>query len=250
MNVPLIVLDRVSFAYDGVTVLDDVSLAVEEGEFLGLVGPNGGGKSTLLRIVLGLLEPCAGTVRVLGVPPQRARGAIGYVPQFAAFRRDFPVSVEEAVLLGRLGKTRALTGYDAADRVVARRAMEETGIAQLRARPIGTLSGGELQRMLIARALACEPRILLLDEPTANIDMRAEVDIFDLLKALNARMTIVVVSHDIGFISQYVTRVACLNRTLLCHTAAAITGELIQQLYGAPVRMIRHGAPPPRTPVA
>jgi zinc transport system ATP-binding protein len=118
--------------------------------------------------------------------------------------------------------------------------MEETGVAELRARPIETLSGGQLQRVLIARALAGEPRMLLLDEPTSNIDLRAEGDIFDLLKRLNTRMTIVVVSHDIGFISQYVTLVACLNRTLLCHTAAPISGELIEQLYGEPVRMIRH----------
>jgi zinc transport system ATP-binding protein len=240
MTAPVIELQDVSFAYNGVPALEDVSLVIEEGDFLGLVGPNGGGKSTLLRIVLGLLAPDSGRVSVLGESPVRARGAIGYVPQFAGFRRDFPVTVEETVLLGRLGKTRALFGYGAQDRAVARRSMEETGVADLRDRPIRTLSGGQLQRVLIARALACEPRILLLDEPTANIDLRAEVDIFDLLKLLNARMTIVVVSHDIGFISQYVTLVACLNRTLLCHTASPISGEMIQQLYGAPVRMIRH----------
>jgi zinc transport system ATP-binding protein len=244
MTAPVIVLQNVSFAYDGVPALEDVSLEVEDGEFMGLVGPNGGGKSTLLRIVLGLLAADAGRVSVLGAPPAQARGELGYVPQFATFRRDFPVTVEETVLLGRLGKTRTLLGYRAHDRVLARRVMEETGVAELRARPIETLSGGQLQRVLIARALAGEPRILLLDEPTSNIDLRAEGDIFDLLKTLNARMTIVVVSHDIGFISQYVTRVACLNRTLLCHTAAPISGELIEQLYGAPVRMIRHVAAP------
>jgi zinc transport system ATP-binding protein len=240
MTNPVITLENVSFAYDGVPVLEDVSLSIADGEFMGLVGPNGGGKSTLLRIVLGLLPPASGRVRVLGEPPARARQALGYVPQFAAFRRDFPATVEETVLLGRLGKTRTLFGYRAQDRTIARRAMEETGVAELGARPIGALSGGQLQRVLIARALACEPRILLLDEPTSNIDLRAEVDIFDLLKTLNARMTIVVVSHDIGFISQYVTLVACLNRTLLCHTASPITGEMIEQLYGAPVRLIRH----------
>jgi zinc transport system ATP-binding protein len=240
MTAPVIVLENVSFAYDGVPALEDVSLEIEDGEFLGLVGPNGGGKSTLLRIVLGLLAADSGRVSVLGVPPAQARGEIGYVPQFATFRRDFPVTVEDTVLLGRLGKTRALFGYRAHDRALARRAMDETGVAELRTRPIETLSGGQLQRVLIARALAGEPRILLLDEPTSNIDLRAEVDIFDLLKTLNARMTIVVVSHDIGFISQYVTLVACLNRTLLCHTASPISGELIEQLYGTPVRMIRH----------
>jgi zinc transport system ATP-binding protein len=240
MSTPAIMLEKISFAYDGLLALEDVSLEVDEGEFVGLVGPNGGGKSTLLRIVLGLLTPDSGRVSVLGEPPARARHAIGYVPQFATFRRDFPLTVEDTVLLGRLGRTRALFGYRAEDHSAALRAMEETGVAELAERPIGTLSGGQLQRVLIARALTCEPRILLLDEPTANIDSRAEVDIFDLLKALNARMTILVVSHDIGFISQYVTLVACLNRTLLCHTTSPISGDVIQRLYGAPVRMIRH----------
>ncbi|MDY0012235.1 MAG: ATP-binding cassette domain-containing protein [Rhodocyclaceae bacterium] len=125
---------------------------------------------------------------------------------------------------------------------MAQQAMRETGVVELRERPIEALSGGQLQRVLIARALACEPRMLILDEPTANVDVRAEGDIFDLLKVLNARMTIVVVSHDIGFISQYVTRVACLNRTLLCHTTAPLGGDVIERLYGAPVRMIRHAS--------
>jgi zinc transport system ATP-binding protein len=240
MTAPIITLEEVSFSYGGPPVLEGVSLSVPEGAFAGLVGPNGGGKSTLLKIILGLLEPVAGRVTVLGQRPVEARQAIGYVPQFATFPRHFPVSVEEAVLLGRLGKTRALFGYGKQDKAIARRVMAETEIINLRARPIGDLSGGQVQRVLIARALASEPKILILDEPTSNIDMRAETDIFDLLKTLNARVTIVVVSHDIGFISQYVSLIACLNRTLLCHTASPIAGEIIQQIYGSPVRMIQH----------
>ena len=240
MSALAIELTQVSFAFGEVPALEDVTLAVEAGAFLGLVGPNGSGKSTLLRLILGLLEPDSGQVRVWGEPPARTRGSIGYVPQFATFRRDFPISVEELVLLGRLGRTRAWFGYRAHDHAVARQALAETEILELRGRPIDALSGGQLQRALIARALACEPRILLLDEPTSHVDPRAEADIFDLLKALNARMTILVVSHDIGFISQYVTGVACLNRMLICHTTAPISGELIQRLYGAPVRMIQH----------
>lgn len=177
---------------------------------------------------------------MLGCRPVDSRRAIGYVPQFATFPRDFPVSVVEAVLLGRLGKTRPVFGYRKSDREVAKRTTAETEISYLRKRPIGTLSSGQVQRALIARALASEPEILILDEPSSNIDMRAGADIFGLLKTLNTRMTIVVVSHDIGFISQYVDLVAYLNRTLLCHTASPITGALIEQLYGAPVQMIRH----------
>ena len=237
----IVIFEGVSFSYGGPMVLEQVDLAVDEGEFVGLVGPNGGGKSTLLKILLGLLEPGSGRVQVLGLAPARARSALGYVPQFAAFPRDFPISAEEVVLQGRLDRARLLGGYRAADREVARQALMETGVWDLRVRPIGTLSGGQLQRVLIARALATQPKLLILDEPTASIDPRAEMDIFDLLKELKARMTILVVSHDIGFISQYVTRIACLNRTLVCHSASELTGEMIQQLYGAPVRMIRHG---------
>lgn len=240
MTVPVITVEDVSFSYGGPMVLEQVNLTVERGEFLGLVGPNGGGKSTLLKIVLGLLEPGAGRITVLGQKPVEARQAIGYVPQFATFPRYFPVSVEDTVLLGRLGKSRSIIGYGKADKEAARRAMVETEIEDLRKRPIDALSGGQVQRVLIARALASEPKILILDEPTSNIDMRAETDIFDLLKKLNTQMTIVVVSHDIGFISQYVSLIACLNRTLLCHSSSPITGKMIEQLYGAPVQMIRH----------
>jgi zinc transport system ATP-binding protein len=238
---PVIELKDVSFSYDiGPPALEHVSLAVGEGEFLGLVGPNGGGKSTLLKLVLGLLQPGSGEVRVAGGAPQASRRVIGYMPQYARYAHGFPISVEETVLMGRLGTTRLLGGYRAADREAARLAMTETEVLDLRQRPLGALSGGQLQRVLVARALACDPRILILDEPTANIDMRGETEIFDLFKALNQRMTIVVVSHDIGFISRYVTRVACLNQTLLCHQPVPIGSEVIEKLYGMPVQHIPH----------
>jgi zinc transport system ATP-binding protein len=237
---PAIEFRDIWFRYDGPTILENVSLSVEHGEFLGVVGPNGGGKTTLLKLMLGLLVPTRGTVRVLGGTPAESRHAIGYVPQFAGFRRDFPISVQETVLLGRLGVAPAVGGYARVDREAAERAMSEAEVLGLRKRSLSALSGGELQRVLIARALAAEPQLLLLDEPTANIDLRVEKDIFDLLKQINARATIVVVSHDIGFISRYVKRVACLNRTLICHATSEITGEVITELYGRPVHMVRH----------
>jgi len=241
MNALIDVRD-VCFSYDiGPPVLENVSLEIRDGEFLGLVGPNGGGKSTLLKLVLGLIEPARGEVLVSGKSPWAARGMIGYVPQYARFARDFPISARETVLLGRLGRTTLWGGWHANDLEVARRTMAEAEVLDLADRPLGTLSGGQLQRVLVARALACEPRILLLDEPTANIDLRAETEIFDLFKALNRRMTIVVVSHDVGFISDYVTQIACLNRTLLCHQSAPIGAELIERLYGMPVKRIVHG---------
>jgi zinc transport system ATP-binding protein len=229
------------FAYGAVPVLEDVSLCVAAGEFLGIVGPNAGGKTTLLKLILGLLKPSAGRIRVFGEPPHRARRRVGYVPQYPGFQRDFPISVEEVVLMGRFGLGRRLGAWSHADRAAAANALDEVEALDLRRRQIGTLSGGQLQRVLLARALVAEPRLLILDEPTANIDQRLEGEIFELLAHLNRRLTILVVSHDIAFISGYVTRVACLNRTLLCHSTDRIDGETIRALYGEEVRHISHG---------
>jgi zinc transport system ATP-binding protein len=224
-----------------------VDLSVDQGEFLGLVGPNAGGKSTLLKLILGLLEPQKGRVVVLDRPPAQARRLLGYVPQHPGFARDFPITVEQVVLMGCLGQghgwRRWVGGWTAADRAAARAALLEVQAADLAQRQIGTLSGGQLQRVLVARALVGEPRLLILDEPTANIDQRMEGEIFDLLRALNTRMTILVVSHDIAFISAYVNRVACLNRTLVCHRTEAIDGGVIQTLYGEDVRQVAHRHP-------
>jgi zinc transport system ATP-binding protein len=240
MSNPIISIKDVSFSFDGPTVLEGINLDVRDGEFLGVVGPNAGGKSTLLKLILGLLEPVTGRVMVLGQEPRLVSRKLGYVPQYPAFGRDFPITVEQVVLMGCLGNTSWMGGYSRQDRWVAHRAMVETEVETLSKRQIATLSGGQLQRVLVARALACDPRVLILDEPTANIDMRVETDIFDLLKHLNQRMTIIVVSHDVGFISQYVNRVACLNRTLICHETACIDGKVIDELYGSHVHMVEH----------
>ncbi len=237
---PVVTLQDVSFSYGGPAVLDGITLEVGEREFLGVVGPNAGGKSTLLKLMLGLLQPVAGTIRVLGRAPRESRRQIGYVPQYPAFRRDFPISVRDVVLMGRLGNCLLLGRFRRHDRGIVQRVMQETEVSALADRQISTLSGGQLQRVLVARALACEPRILILDEPTANIDMRLETDIFDLLKRLNQKMAVIVVSHDIGFISRYVDRVACLNHTLMCHHTADIDGQMIKQLYDSDVRMVEH----------
>ncbi|MDN5849407.1 MAG: ATP-binding cassette domain-containing protein, partial [Nitrococcus sp.] len=189
---------------------------------------------------LGLLAPIRGQVRVLGADPLRARRRVGYVPQYVEFARDFPISVRGVVLMGRLGQSPPLFGYRHGDRAIAMSTLHEVGLAELAERPIGQLSGGQFQRVLIARALATEPEILLLDEPTANLDPRAERDLFELLKDLNRRMTIVVVTHDIAFVSEYVTRVACLSRELVCHTTEPLTAETIERLYGRPIRFIQH----------
>lgn len=228
----------VSFRFAGPPVLEDVNLRVEPGEFLGVVGPNGSGKTTLLRLVLGLIEPDQGEVTVLGGPPDEARHRVGYVPQFARFRRDFPLNVEQMVLMGRLGPGIGLGGWRRGDRDAARQAMADLQIEELAQRPIATLSGGQLQRALIARALTGDPEVLLLDEPTANVDFRLEERVFEQLRALTSHCTVLVVSHDVGFISRFVSRVACVNRFVETHTPADMTGATIESLYGAPVQMV------------
>ncbi|MGD2119692.1 MAG: ABC transporter ATP-binding protein [Chromatiales bacterium] len=243
---PVIDIHALNFSYGSVPTLSGIDLQVEEGEFLGIVGPNAGGKSTLLKLILGLLQPQSGSLRVLGRSPRMASRLLGYVPQYPSFPRDFPITVEQVVQLGRQGlggnRWRAFwpTRTTSTDRDAVVRALDEVEAGDIAKRQIGSLSGGQLQRVLLARALVGEPRILILDEPTANIDHRVEGEIFDLLKLLNERMTILVVSHDVAFISRYVRRVACINRTLVCHRTDAVDGEMIQELYGEKVRMIAH----------
>lgn len=236
----VIEIDMVDFAYDGGLILEDISLTVTEGDFLGVVGPNGSGKSTLLKIILGLIHPLSGTVRVFGQPPEGARHLTGYVPQHAALDSSFPISVTDVVLIGRLGKAPRLGGYRKADRQAAAEAMQEVEIYNLRNQRFGTLSGGQKQRVLMARALVGKPDLLLLDEPTTSVDGRVEQDIYELLKKLNEKVTIVLVSHDLGFISTYVNRVACVNRGLSCDRTEHITGDIIEACYGGPVHMLKH----------
>jgi zinc transport system ATP-binding protein len=237
---PAVEIKDLSFSYGDHLVLEDITLSVAAGEFFGIIGPNASGKSTLLRLILGLLEPDRGELRVLGAEPRKARTRIGYVPQYPGYRREFPVTVRDVVMMGRLGVTRRLGRYTPADRTRTLEAMQAVQVDDIADENIAHLSGGQMQRMLIARALACDPEILILDEPTSNIDLRAEESIFALLKQFNAHMTIIVVSHDVAFISAYVNRVGCLNRTLACHETGEISGHTIEELYGTDVKMIRH----------
>jgi len=237
----IISLENINFSYNNASlVLENINLEINAGEFIGIVGPNGGGKTTLFKLIMGLLKPTTGTVQVLGNSPESSRKLIGYVPQFSTFNRDFPISVKNMVLMGRLGNTRVVGGFTKQDKNIALQVLQKLEIEYLVNKPIAALSGGELQRVMIARALASRPKILLLDEPTANIDIHAEQNIFDLLKEINKQVTILIVSHDIGFVSHYIKRVACLNKTLICHRTSALSPEIIRQLYGDSIRAVRH----------
>jgi len=208
---PLLSLRHVSFGYERETVLDDVSLDVLPGDFLALVGPNGGGKTTLLKILLGLLTPWRGEV----VRRLTARGgALGYVPQFSTFDKHFPLRVLDAVLMGRLGLRGMLRRDRPVDRTAARRALERLGTLHLADAQIGELSGGELQRVLIARALAGEPEVLLLDEPTAAVDAASRRLLDTVLAEVHREIPVVVVTHDPSAIAGRVQRVALVDRML------------------------------------
>lgn len=232
----------VSFSYGRSPVLEDVDLTVESGEFLGVLGPNGAGKTTLLRLLLGLLEPDAGEVRVLGGTPAHARGRVGYVPQFARFDRKMPIRVGDVVLMGRLRAHRFGPRWREEDREAAWRAMSMVELEGLAGRQVGSLSGGQLQRSLIARALAMEPELLLLDEPTASVDTPVGRELYATLAGLTDRMTVILVTHDVGVLAREVESVACLNRRLFYHGTEALSREVLEKTYGSEVDLVSHGA--------
>jgi zinc transport system ATP-binding protein len=243
MTGPAVELHDVWFAYGDLPVLEGIDLVVEARDYLAILGPNGSGKTTLLRLLLGLLRPSRGSVRVLGVPPEAARGRVGYVPQRVRFDLDFPIRVSDVVRMGRLRSDRMLRRPGPGDRAAVERALATVEIADLAERPIGALSGGQLQRVLIARALAVEPELLLLDEPTASLDERFGHGVWELLEELSRSMTVVLISHDVGAISRYVRSVACLNRKLFTHPSRELTPEILEATYGCPVDLIAHGHP-------
>ena len=240
MPEPVIDMQNVDFAYNHEPVLEDVTFEIQTRDFASVIGPNGGGKTTLLKLLLGLLAPDRGTVRVFGQRPRLALDRIGYVPQSYVYDPLFPIRVIDVVLMGRLDKTRLIGPWTRDDRLAAEDALAETHLADLARRPVASLSGGQRQRMLIARALACRPDLLLLDEPTSNLDPAAEEDLFEILNGINETRTILLVSHDVGFVSGYVNKTICVNRKVNVHPTSELTGELIQEVYGSHIHMVRH----------
>jgi zinc transport system ATP-binding protein len=236
-------LEDVWVRYDGVPVLEAIDLSVREQDFIGIIGPNGGGKTTLLKVFLGLVEPSRGRVTVLGRTPQEARGAVGYVPQHAELDRSFPISVWDVAMMGRLGRRGLLRRYTAEDRRAVEDALRQVDMLKHRDRQMGKLSGGERQRVYVARALATGPQVLLLDEPTASVDTRVMGSIYEVLRELNRQVTIVLVSHDIGVVSSYVKTIACLDRRLIYHESKEITPDMLEAAYHCPVDLIAHGLP-------
>jgi zinc transport system ATP-binding protein len=229
---------NVSFAYKKQPILENISLLIPRKEFACIVGPNGGGKTTLLKLILGLIKPDTGQIQVLGMSPEKARNRMGYMPQYAYLDMNFPATVLDVVLMGCLKNN--IFWFSGKDRSRAMDAIDTVGMTSFAQTGFNALSGGQKQRVLIARALCSRPDILLLDEPTANVDHETEENLFSILKALNQNMTILVVSHDLGFVSKYVKTVICVNRRLVIHPTTDVDGTMIKDIYYGDLKMVRH----------
>jgi zinc transport system ATP-binding protein len=242
MKTPVIRFQDVAFSFDNRPVLRDVSFDIDQKAFLAVIGPNGGGKTTLLKLLLGLIKPDQGSIHVFGQPPDKIAHRIGYVPQDVAAVRSFPISVMDVVLMGRL-RIHGHARVSGSDREAAREALEELEMLEYVNRRIDDLSGGQRERVFIARALATDPDILILDEPTTGLDNTGRADLYALLKKINQTKTIIMASHDIMVLSTYATAVACVNRTVHFHDEAEITEPMMAAGYGCPVELVAHGIP-------
>ena len=241
-----VLVEDLYFSYGSEPVFEGANLAIDEGEFTAIIGPNGGGKTTLMRICLGLLKPQKGRVEVLGLPPEDARTQIGYVPQDLHVSLSFPISVLEVVMTGLIPLKRLGERFAPSDRDRALEILKEMEIKELAHRPIRAVSGGQRQRIFVARALVARPRILFLDEPTAAMDPMFQEDLFHLLKKLNSSegTTVVVITHDVGAISSHVGSVACVGgKGIFRHESSIITPEMLESAYQCPVDLIAHGVP-------
>lgn len=231
-------VEDVSFSYNTDLVIENAHFHIEKGAFISFVGPNGGGKSTLAKLLLGILKPTKGSVTIFGKSPVEARGEVGYVPQYSNFDLDFPINVMDVVLMGRLKKGRVF--YSKIDREAAKSALKSVDLEGFGKRHFSELSGGQRQRVLIARAIVADPKVLILDEPTSNIDKITENRLYDLLLELNTKMTIILISHDLTFVSENINRVICINRVVRIHPTGNLDLLSIDKLFGRPVKVVDH----------
>jgi len=244
-------ISNLDVSYNGATVLEDVNLEIEAGKYVGILGPNGAGKSTLLKVILGLVRPRRGEVRVFDKTPQQLRltgDMVGYLPQRPLGNPHFPVSVLDVVLMGRYGRIGLLKRPGREDQEMALRQLASLGISHLAQRLIGEISGGEQQRVFIARALCIEPRLLVLDEPTVSLDACVQDDILEMIQRLKQKLhlTVLVVSHDIGGVARHVDDVVCINRKIHVHQAPPIGRLGLESTFGCSIEYLFHGEIPHR----
>ena len=244
MENSIVEVKNVSFNYEGISVLEDVNITIEKNDFLALIGPNGGGKTTLLKLILGLIKPSQGSITVFGASPKQGRRNIGYLPQLFTFDFYFPISVIEVVLMGRLKEKGLGKRFTKSDTDSGMAALAKVGLEELKNRAFGNLSGGQRQRVLIARALTTEPKLLLLDEPVSSIDTKWQQSFYELLHELNKKIAIVLVTHDIGVISTYIDKIACVNKRLYYHGSKKEGLHKISEIYECAVQLITHTTQP------
>lgn len=240
MNEKIIKINELSFSYDNQEVLKNISLTVEKNDFMAILGPNGGGKTTLLKLILGINKPTRGNIKVFGIKPKKARSRIGYVPQYLNFDNHFPVSAIEVVLMSSLKTFSFFPWYSSKIKKDAMEYLKQMKIDQFANKRFGDLSGGQQQRVLIARALMNNPKLLILDEPTASVDIKVEEDIFEILKDLSNSITIIIVSHDVSFVSSYVNKVTCLNLCSCTHKTDELDNHSLMDMYHGTIKTIEH----------
>lgn len=231
---------NVRFSYNHQIVLDNINFEVEKNDYMAIVGPNGGGKSTLLKLMLGFLQPVSGSIKIFDKNPILSRKKIGYVPQFATFDFDFPINVLEMIMLSNLNPKSFLPFYKKSEIKSAHEILKKLQIDDLWNRQVSDLSGGQRQRALIARALISQPKLLLLDEPTASVDIHVEKDIYALLKSLNENMAIILVTHDVSFVSKFVNKIVCVNRCSCFHKISELKDIHLQGFYSGDFTEINH----------
>lgn len=242
----LVEIDGVTAAYGNKVVLRDVSLKVWKDDFLGIIGPNGGGKTTLLKVILGLLRPAAGTVRFFQDGDQVSALKIGYLPQMSNIDRKFPISVWEVVASGLTSEKPRFGSYTQDQKTRINEVLHQMGLEDLRECPIGELSGGQLQRVLLGRSVVSRPRLLILDEPNSYVDKRFESLFYRLLEEINKESSVIIVSHDVGTVLKMVKNIACVNETLHYHSGADVSEEWLGEKYACPIELLGHGNLPHR----
>lgn len=242
----LIHIDNIVAGYENKIVLHDVSLDIWENDFLGIIGPNGGGKTTLLKIILGLLKPKSGSVRYFDGEKEVSSLKIGYLPQMNKIDKKFPISVREVVLSGLMAEKPRFRDFTAEQKQRAEEVIAQMGLQELAKRAIGDLSGGQLQRVLLGRSMVSRPKVLILDEPNSYVDKRFESHFYNLLEEISKESSIILVSHDIGTVLSMVKNIACVNETLHYHSGADISAEWLENKYACPIELVGHGDLPHR----
>jgi len=237
---PLLEINNLSHSYEQKIALSSINLKVNSGDFLAIIGPNGGGKSTLIKLIMGLIPIKEGSIKLFGKSVKNGRNHVGYLPQIQNAKEDFPITVEDVVALSRL-KNKWLLPLTKQDYKIANHCLAKVEISHLGKRTLDTLSGGEKQRVYLARALVNSPKLLILDEPTTSVDIQAERSIYTLLKELNKTLAIVIVSHDLSAVPQLVNKIACLNKKLIFHENSELSQNDLEEVYGCPVSLITHG---------